>query len=109
MLTLLNFAPFYNFIFYKNIYTVLAMVSIVYGYYITIMVGVYLFYYVVAKKDEQSRYCLRFKSFIQPKVDADADVDVDVDVVEHETEEDIDESDQETKETQTVQNELHED
>ena len=111
MLTLLNFAPFYNFIFYKNIYTVLVMVSIVYGYYITIMVGIYLFYYVVAKKDEQSRYCLRFKSFIQPKVDADMDVDADsnVDVVEHETEQDIDESDQESKETQTVQNELHED
>jgi hypothetical protein len=84
------------------------MVSIVYGYYITIMVGVYLFYYVVAKKDEQSRYCLRFKNFIQPKVDSDADADADVDanVVEHETEEDIDESD---KENQTVQNELHED
>jgi hypothetical protein len=101
MLTLLNFAPFYNFIFYKKIYTVLAMVSIVYGYYITMIVGIYLFCYVVAKKDEEDRYCLRFKRFIQPKVNTN------VDLVEQETKE-TEETEQSTQ-TDKNENELHED
>lgn len=107
ILGLLNFTPFYNCISHNNIYTVFAMVPIVHGYYITLVAGIYLFYYVVAKKEQQYRYCLRFKRFIQPKVDTDNDADADL--VEHETEQDKDESDQETKETQTIQNELHED
>lgn len=104
MILLFNSSQFYTFIISKNVYNlpVLTIVAIVYGYYITLVGGIYLFYYVVSKKEQQSRYCLQFKRFIQPKVE------VQDDSVEQTSEETQQETDQSTQ-IDKNENELHED
>lgn len=111
IILLFNSSPFYSFIFSKKMYS-LSVLIIVYSYYITLVGGIYLFYTVVSKKEQQSRYCIQFKRFIQPKVNNNVDVNDDVTEETQESDQETQESDQETQETQetqTVQNELHED
>ncbi len=105
ILALLNFTSVYNLISRKNIYTALLMIPIVHGYYITLVAGIYLFYYVVAKKEQQYRYCLRFKRFIQAKVNNQVES---VEESTEETEQDTQETEQSTQ-IDKNENELHED